>query len=224
MKKIILFSLVLFTFSGCAWFKTAEDKPSHELVSEGMEAFEDRDYRRAIAAFEKLKDWYPFSKYAILAELKIADSHYHLGEYEEAVAAYEEFESLHPRNEAVPYVIFQMGNCYFEQMDSIDRDQGVVRKALETYNRLLKQYPDDPYAAKAQQNIRECQKSLAGHEFYVGLFYYKNKQYEPAVKRFRTVLSDYPDVGIHQKALHYIALCEKFLQKDREKQRPASSR
>ncbi len=217
MKKIILFSLVLFTCSGCAWFKTAEDKPSHELVSEGMEAFEGRDYRKAIASFEKLKDWYPFSKYAILAELKIADSHYHLEEYEEAVSAYEEFESLHPRNEAVPYVIFQIGNCYFEQMDSIDRDQGVVRKALETYNRLVKQYPDDPYAAKAQKNIRECQKSLAGHEFYVGLFYYKNKQYEPAVKRFRTVLSDYPDVGIHQKALHYIALCEKFLQKDKEK-------
>ncbi|MGE0083010.1 MAG: outer membrane protein assembly factor BamD [Desulfococcaceae bacterium] len=219
MKKIILFSLLLFIFSGCAWFRTAEDKPSHELVSEGMEAFEGRDYRKAIASFEKLRDWYPFSKYAILAELKIADSYYHLEEYEEAVSAYEEFESLHPRNEAVPYVIFQTGNCYFEQMDSTDRDQGVVRKALETYNRLVKQYPDDPYAAKALTNIRDCQKSLAGHEFYVGLFYYKNKQYEPAVKRFRTVLSDYPDVGIHQKALHYIGLCEELLRKDKDKKK-----
>ncbi len=215
MKKIILFSFLFFACSGCAWFKTADDKPVHELVGEGMDAFESRDYRKAIASFEKLRDWYPFSKYAILAELKIADSHYHLEEYEEAVASYEEFESLHPRNEAVPYVIFQMGNCYFEQMDSIDRDQGVVRKALETYNRLVKQYPDDPYAAKARKNIRECQKSLAGHEFYVGIFYYKNKQYEPAVKRFRNVLSDYPDVGIHQKALHYIGLCEELLQKDK---------
>jgi len=215
MKKIILFSFLLFLCSGCAWFKTAEDKPVHELVSDGMEAFESRDYRKSIASFEKLRDWYPFSKYAILGELKIADSHYHLKEYEEAVAGYEEFESLHPRNEAVPYVIFQMGNCYFEQMDTIDRDQGVVRKALEIYNRLVKQYPDDPYADKAGKNIRECQKSLAGHEFYVGLFYYKNKQYEPAVKRFRNVLSDYPDVGIHQKALHYIGLCEELLQKDK---------
>jgi outer membrane protein assembly factor BamD len=217
MKKSLYFIFVfLFTLSGCAWFQSAEEKPSQELVSDGMEAFESGDYRKAVESFEKLKDWYPFSKYAILAELKIADSHYYLKEYEEAVYAYEEFESLHPRNEAIPYIIYQIGNCYFEQMDSVDRDQHVVRKALETYRRLIKQYPDDKYAAKARPHIRECLKSLAGHEFYVGMFYYKNKEYKPAIQRFKTVLSDYPDVGIHQKALRYIAICEKLLQEEKK--------
>ena len=50
-----------------------------------MDAYDDGDYKVAIENFQKLKDWYPFSKYAILAELKIADSHYHLEQYEEAV-------------------------------------------------------------------------------------------------------------------------------------------
>jgi outer membrane protein assembly factor BamD len=176
-----------------------------------MNAFESEKYRKAIESFEKLKDWYPFSKYAILAELKIADSFYNLNEYGEAVFAYEEFENLHPRNEAVPYVIFQTGNCYFEQMDTVDRDQAVVQKALDIYKRLIRQYPDDVYAVKAQKNVRECEKSLAGHELYVGIFYYKSRHYKPALSRFKAVLSNYPDVGIHDQALHYITLCEKSL-------------
>lgn len=217
MKKIISLCIIgLFLLSGCSWFHTRDEKSVEELVDEGMNAFESGKYRKAIESFEKLKDWYPFSKYAILAELKIADSFYNLKEYGEAVFAYEEFENLHPRNEAVPYVIFQTGNCYFEQMDTVDRDQAVVQKALDIYKRLIRQFPDDVYAAKAEKNVRECQKSLAGHELYVGIFYYKSKHYKPALSRFKAVLSNYPDVGIHEQALHYIALCEKSLREKAE--------
>ena len=212
MKKLLtLFIISIFVLSGCSWFQTKDEKTVEELVAEGMNAFENGKYRKAIKSFEKLKDWYPFSKYAILAELKIADSFYNLKEYEEAVFTYEEFENLHPKNEAVPYIIFQIGNCYFEQMDTVDRDQTVVQKALDIYKRLIRQFPDDIYAVKAAKHVRECQKSLAGHELYVGIFYYKSKHYKPALSRFKAVLLNYPDVGIHEQALHYIALCEKSL-------------
>ncbi|MFP4031344.1 MAG: outer membrane protein assembly factor BamD [Desulfococcaceae bacterium] len=201
--------LLLVIPAGCAWFQSSVDeKTAEQLVEEGMTAFEDGKYRRAIETFQQLKDWYPFSKYAILAELKLADAHFELKEYEEAIYAYEEFERLHPRNEAVPYVIYRIGSSYIAQMNSIDRDQTAVRKALDTDRRLVRMFPDDPYAEKARNRIKTCQKNLAAHEFYVGMFYYKNDHYAPAMDRFKTVLSDYPDVGIHQKALEYIARCQ----------------
>ena len=218
MKRILLLSLVsLLVFSGCAWFETKEEKPAKELASDGMDHFNDGDYKDSIELFEKLKDWYPFSKYAILAELKIADAHYKLKEYEEAIFAYEEFESLHPRNEAIPYVIYQIGLCYFEQIDTVDRDQTSAQKALVTFQRLKKQYPDNSYTNKTEGKIKKCVKSLAGHEFYVGLFYFKSKHYKAALNRFKSVLSKYPDVGVHQKALQYIVLCEVSLTKEQGK-------
>jgi outer membrane protein assembly factor BamD len=207
--------LLLVIPAGCAWFQSSVDeKTAEQLVAEGMTAFEDGKYRRAIEAFQQLKDWYPFSKYAILAELKLADAHFELKEYEEAIYAYEEFERLHPRNEAVPYVIYRIGSGYIAQMNSIDRDQTAVRKALDTDRRLVRMFPDDPYAEKARNRIKTCQKNLAAHEFYVGMFYYKNDQYAPAMDRFKTVLSDYPDVGIHQRALEYIARCQAHLSEE----------
>ena len=173
-----------------------------------MDAYENGKYQKAIEKFQRLKDNYPFSKYVILAELKIPDAHYKREEYEDAIFAYENFEQLHPRNEAIPYVIYQIGRCYYDQIDTPDRDQTSAQKALETFQRLVKQFPRDQYSTRAAEHIKTAQKSMAGHAYIVGVFYYKSKHYKAALHRFMSIISDYPDVGYHQKAFEYIARCE----------------
>jgi len=217
MKRLIVIGIfVLLVCSGCKSLKQSWDAilgkqsigSAQQLAWDGMDAYEDGDYKDAIEYFQQLKDWYPFSKYAVLAELKIADSHYHLQQYEEAIYAYEEFEKLHPRNEAIPYVLYQIGRCYFDQIGTIDRDQTPARKAYETFRRLDKQFPNDKYARSGAEHLTTCVRSIVGNEYYIGVFYYKSNHYKAALHRFMTVLSDYPDVGYHQKALEYIAKCE----------------
>jgi outer membrane protein assembly factor BamD len=200
--------LALFSLSGCAWFSSKDTRPAHELAKDGMAEYKSGNYTKSIETFERLKDWYPFSKYAILAELKIGDAYYKKDEYEDAVFAYEEFINLHPRNEAVSYVMYQIGRCYFDQVGTVDRDQASTRKALESFKKLVERNPEDPYAKKAIPHIDTCIKSLAGHDLYVGQFYFKSRYYKAALSRFRSVLTDYPDVGLQQKALQYISICE----------------
>jgi outer membrane protein assembly factor BamD len=207
LRVVILLWVTLGLF-GCAWFQTKEEKTAKELAEEGMEAFRDKNYGKTIEAFKKLRDWYPFSEYAILAELKLGDAHYHRKEYEEAISAYEEFEQLHPKNESVPYVVYQIGRCYFDRRQVIDRDQGITRKAVQSLERLIRSYPDSPFARKAKGHLRICNKSLAEHEFYVGMFYYKTQHYKAALERFKTILTSYPDLGVHYQALQHITLCQ----------------
>jgi len=235
MKRTLLLALIAFfiLLQGCAKyyqtmsdvkrtvnsfldFSSEEDLTSQEYVWAGMDAYEEGDYKDAIENFQKLKDYYPFSKYAILAELKLGDSHYHLQQYEDAIFAYEEFEKLHPRNEAIPYVIYQIGLCYFEQIDTIDRDQTNAREALETFQRLQKQFPGNEYSHTAEAHIAESMKSLSGHEYVIGVFYYNTDHYEAALNRFMRVISKYPDVGYHQDSLEYIAKCEASLAEEEE--------
>jgi outer membrane protein assembly factor BamD len=206
-----LISLVIFP--GCSWFQEKDVKSAPELAADGMEEYREGNYRRAIENFEKLRDWYPFDRYAILAELKIADSHYQLKQYDEAVVAYQEFESLHPLNEAIPYVIYQIGLCYYEQITTIDRDQSAARNALMVFERLQKQFPDHQYSKRAGEHIHTCLKSLAGHELYVGKFYFKKKNYKAAMNRFKNIIHEFPDVGIHKEALDYLAMCEMAMAK-----------
>jgi outer membrane protein assembly factor BamD len=217
--------VAVLMLSGCTSLQQQLDKflgvqeggTAQELAWEGMDAYENGKYATAIEKFQKLKDYYPFSKYAILAELKIADSHYQREEYEDAIFEYENFEKLHPRNEAVPYVIYQIGMCYYNRIGTPDRDQTSARKALETFQRLMKQFPRDQYARRSEENINKCQKSLAGHAYLIGVFYYKSKHLQAALHRFMSIISDYPDVGYHQQALEYIAKCEASIAKETSK-------
>lgn len=216
-RSLIGLFAVLFFLMGCSWFQAKEEKSAQEIAAEGMEDFRNGRYDKAIESFKKIKEWYPFSKFAILAELKIADTYFNLKEYEEAIIAYEEFENLHPRNEAIPYVIYQIGLCHFIQIDTIDRDQSSTQKSLDTFNRLIRQFPEDSYAARAREHVKKCLKALAGNEFYVGVFYFKNKHYQAALKRFEAVLVKYPDVGLHFQALQYLAQAKAASQKQADK-------
>jgi outer membrane protein assembly factor BamD len=190
------------------------EKMASELIYDGMENYKDGDYKDALENFQKLQDMYPFHKHAILAELKEADSYYQLGKYDDAVMVYEEFETLHPKNEAIPYVVYQQGLCHFEQIKTPDREQASAYKAIEIFERVKSDYPDTEYGKKADNLIMQCLKSIASHELYVGKFYFKAKNYKAALNRLKRVISNFPDKGTHHEAMLYITECENKLKEE----------
>lgn len=178
---------------------------AHILAQDAQERMDADDYKGAAILWQQLKDQYPYSKFAALAELKLGDAYYLNGKYIEALAAYEDFERLHPENGAVPYALYQQGMCYYMKIHGIDRDQTPTIQTIQTLARLVEMYPDSKYAIMAQARIAEAQHTLAGHEFYIGEFYYNRKDYAAAMNRFRGLLQFYPDSGYHQQALNYIS-------------------
>ncbi len=226
MKKflfILTWALILplmLMLSGCALFETTYEggKSAEELVSEGSSAFVAGEYRQAINAYTDLKDWYPFSKYAILAELKIADAHYALKEYEEAIIAYEEFERMHPKNEAIPYVIFRNGMCWFNRIDTVDRDNTPAKKSMVQFNRLIERFPQSEHVADAKENIGKCLENLSGHELYVADFYMKTEQYKAALKRYEALVENYPGSKESEIALNKIPKCRELATQNNNKE------
>ncbi len=206
MKKFFIAGLVFLLLSGCALFEEDHqmNKNAQQLAAEGAASFMNEDYRDAIKAYTDLKDWYPFSKYAILAELKIADAHFHLEQYPEAIAAYENFEKMHPKNEAVPYIINQIAMCWFNQIDTIDRDATPAKNAMAAFKRLIRVFPDSEYSQEALVHIDACIDNIAGHELYVANFYNKTKKYEAALKRYQYIVENYAGTDQSQIALEKI--------------------
>lgn len=221
LKRFILIQLLLFLFSACSLFGLGGKEPERtpeELMSEGMSEFEDGDYENAVECFQQLKDRYPYSKFAVHAELKLADALFKRKEFEVALEAYIEFEKLHPKNKFIPYVIYQQGMCSFLRMNSIDRDQTNAKNALKEFERLKREFPTDPFALKAQRNIRRCFINLAEYEFYVGNFYFKAGHYLAALRRFEYLITHYPDLGQYEKSLVYIAKCKEKLAEEKSTQ------
>jgi outer membrane protein assembly factor BamD len=213
----LLAGAALLLLAGCApleWLLgKAEEKTPSELMAQAMEDLDRGYYKAASKAFQEIKDRYPYSKFAILAELKMADTLFMQSSYDEAYDAYKEFERLHPTHRAIPYVIYREGMCHYKQMKSIDRDQSPTVKAEEDFGRLVNRFPKNVYAARARMKIRECYASLAQHELYVGRFYFRMKKYRAASIRFRYAIRHYPDVGQYYEALEYLGRCEEKLAK-----------
>ena len=209
MKKYLWFYILLtLIFSACSSIYKIDERTAVELSEQGNKDFKNKDFQDAIKAFEKLCDWYPYNTLKIDAEFKIAESYYKLKKYDDAIEAYTTFEELHPKNEKIPYILFQIGLCSFEQITTNDRDQGATKKALNTFLRLKKEYPDNKFVVEVNKKIDFCLLRLVSHEIYVGKFYFKSKHYKSALSRFKGILKNYPDAGLNDEVSNYISLCK----------------
>ncbi len=197
---------LLLAASGCALFGRSEMRINtpEALYERGVEYYQKEKYTKAIETFQRVKEEYPLSKYALMAELGIADSYFSDGLFAEAEMNYSEFINLHPTNPNIPYVIYQLGMCHYRQMLSIDRDPIETVRARKQFERILTQFPSSKFAPLADQKLRECRQRLAEHEFYVGHFYFKSNHYKAALKRFETVAREYSNLGLDYKVNHYI--------------------
>ena len=186
--------------SGAGGPQTADD-----LATEGMTEFNNGNYSAALKRFAEIKDRFPFSDVAPLAELKAADSNFYMDKFTEAKTMYEEFESNHPTNEAVPYVLFQIGMCYYQQIGTYDRDPGNADNAVQAFERLNRSYPKSPYFVEASARIRAARDFLAQHEFYVATFYVRTEEDKQAEGRLEYLLTTYPEASVRPQATELLA-------------------
>ncbi len=216
MFLILLIGLgaVSMVLASCSYFKTKPELTAEENYTKGTEAFNNESYQNAIPYFQKILENYPFSKYAVPSELKIAESYFLDKKYMEAVVHLQGFEELHPTNENIPYVLWMKEVSYFKQSSTIDRDTTSLENAQREFLKLESRFPDNPYTKKGEEVSREVREKLARHDFYVAKFYYRDARYEPAIRRLDRLLNDYPDLDFRDRALYYLGKSYFFLKED----------
>ncbi|KPK28653.1 MAG: hypothetical protein AMJ61_01650 [Desulfobacterales bacterium SG8_35_2] len=204
----LLTFLLILPLAGCSkekffsslGFRASSPDTAENLALKGLDYYSHGKYDKAKRSFETLLNQYPFSDYSLLAELKTADSNFYLENYEEALLQYKDFEEHHPTNEAIPYVMFQMAMCYYNQIDTIDRDTSTATNAIYSFSRLLRTFPNSAYTEEAQARVMAARNFLANHEYYVASFYERTYAYEEAKGRLEYLLRQYPDTNIAPKA------------------------
>jgi outer membrane protein assembly factor BamD len=203
--------LIVLFLGGCGlWKKQDMGRGTPEgLYRQGHEDYQAGRYLKAVDSFRRLKEEYPLSQLTIMAELGIADSYFSAKEYGDAEMAYGDFLNLHPLNENLPYVIYQLGMVHYLQMSEIDRDQTETLMAKKEFERLVARFPKSKFSFLAEKMIRDCNLLLGEHEFYVGQLYFKMKQYRAALRRFEGITKNYANIGLDYKANFFIAETKK---------------
>ena len=163
----------------------------------------DERYEEAVQQFSEVKNKHPYSRFAVQAELRIADVHYDREAFVEAQNAYQTFKELHPKHAQIAYVTFRLGLSYYKQLPStIDRDLSLAEKAILFFDEVTNSYPNSEFAQQAKEKKTECSVMLAKKELYIARFYVKKELFDSAQHRFETVMKKYAGLGLDQEALY----------------------
>jgi outer membrane protein assembly factor BamD len=202
--------LLLLLLAGCGGGQVAEqvpDQPPEELYRQAQALLDDADYQAAGKAFEEVERQHPYSQWATRGQLMAAYAYYEANRYDDAVAAAERYIDLHPGSRDVPYAYYMVGQSYYEQISDVGRDQEMTRKALDSFNELIRRFPQSSYAADAKLKVDLVQDHLAGKEMEVGRYYQRRQLWLAGINRFQKVVEDYQTTTHVPEALHRLTEC-----------------
>jgi outer membrane protein assembly factor BamD len=175
---------------------TEDAKRAYEAA---MDQFNAHDWIDAQAAMREVKRKYSYSKYARLAELRIADADLEQEKFPEAIHEYKEFVHAHRADtENVAYARSKIAEATFSEIpDSFlmpaleQRDQAAVIDAYKELREFVADYPTGTETTHIRQLLAQVTGYLVRHELYVARFYLKKDNYEATIARIQYALKNY---------------------------------
>lgn len=193
----------------------AED--AKRAYDKAMESFDAHDWEDARALFKELKKKYSYSRYARLAELRLADTDAASEKLGDAIAGYKSFVHDHRLDPEVPYARYRVCKGLFEQMGDggfllpplEERDQGTTADAYRELSSFAKDYPTGPYTTQTRYMLTVITARLVRHELYVAKFYLRRDQFPAAIARAEYALRTYGGSGLEPETI--VLLGETYL-------------
>jgi outer membrane protein assembly factor BamD len=224
LSKGLLSVVVAFALtSGCAQSApaahpgtlqyTEEARASYEVA---LQYFEDRDWEEAEKQFNKVRSDYAQSRYARLAELRLADIKFERDQLPEAVTAYKAFAQTRRLDPGIAYAQYRVCRALYLQIsDTIllppqeERDLAQTTDAYNELARFKKENPNTDWDTEIDFMLLDVTGRLARHELYVARFYLRRDNFEAAAARARHALNSFANSGLEPEAL--VLLGETYL-------------
>lgn len=187
------------------------DNPAEYAYDLAEYRFERKDFDYARALFQGVQQDHPYSLYATLAELRVADTHFRERSYLASAAAYRRFIQLHPRHERVSYAAYKVVHSYGKMMPrgnfllpaTWERDRIDAERARRAAQSFMENYSTTEYADEVQEILVDASDRLAAYELYAAEFYMDRRHRQPiaTVRRTQTLLDLYPESSLIPEAL-----------------------
>ncbi|GIX21586.1 MAG: hypothetical protein KatS3mg121_0369 [Gammaproteobacteria bacterium] len=213
MKLRLLVLLALGLLAACGGKEldlvTAEED-AQQLYERARGHLDGARFEQAIRYFKLLETRYPFSPYALQAQLDLAYAYLLYGQTEKAIAEAERFIRFNPTHPQVAYAYYLKGVAAFGRRRAFegwfprnpaDYDKKPLEEAFATFKQLVERHPNSPYAADAYRRMVYLANLLARHELEVARFYAGHGAWIAAANRITYLLEHFPRSPSAREAL-----------------------
>lgn len=212
MKYLVAAATLSLALAGCSSSKDeVPDSPPAEIYATAQQKLQDGNFKAAITQLEALDNRYPFGPYSQQVQLDLIYAYYKNADLPLAQATIDRFIRLNPTHPNIDYVLYMRGLTDmalddsalqgFFGVDRSDRDPQHAQNAFKDFSRLVKNYPNSPYANDATKRMIFLTDRLAKFELAVAQFYTKRGAYVAVVNRVNVMLVDYPDTQATRQGL-----------------------
>jgi outer membrane protein assembly factor BamD len=196
IAALLLLPVILLPVAGCARNKVKGDtayvaRDVNTLYSLAKSKLDNGEYEAAAKLFDEVERQHPYSVWARRAQLMSSFSYYMAQKYPDAVSSAQRFLTIHPGNKDAPYAEYLVAMSYYQQIEDVSRDQKITQQASDSFNELIRRYPQSRYASDARLKLDLINDHLAGKEMEIGRFYERSGNWLAATIRFRTVIDKY---------------------------------
>ncbi|MEO8877227.1 MAG: outer membrane protein assembly factor BamD [Polyangiaceae bacterium] len=206
MRKLFLGSLVLAMAISAAACEPPPAKTSLNYTADAKKSYEDamldfnaHNWIESQTLMREVKRKYSYSKYARLAELRIADADFEQEKYAEAIHEFKDFVHDHRSDAAeISYARSRIAEAEYKQInDSFilpaveERDQEATSDAYKELKSFLHDYPEAKESHHICDLLDDVTLRLVRHEMYVAKFYLNKDNFDAAVFRLQYALRNY---------------------------------
>jgi outer membrane protein assembly factor BamD len=204
LRALVLGTLLVAPLAGCEATPAARSSLNYtadakRAYDEAMEEFNAKNWIEAQSAMREVKKKYSYSRYARLAELRIADADFEQEKFAEAIRGYKQFVHDHRSDtDEVAYARSRVAEAQYKEISESfllpaveERDQASAVEAYRELKSFIQDYPDAKDTRRMCELLEDVTTKLVKHEIYVARFYLARDNFEGAVARLQYALRNY---------------------------------
>jgi len=143
----------------------------------------------------------PYSDYAPLAMMSVAQGQAYLKNPEEAMDALDRMINSYPQSVLAPDAYLSLGKAHASLVEGAYYDQASTRDSITYYEDFMILFPSDNNVALAEKGLTEMKEVLADSKMKIADFYFfKRDNYKAARVFYNEAITVYPDSEIAAKA------------------------
>ena len=176
--------------------------------NEALKSFRAKEWDDAKALFGEIKKLFPYTRYARLAELRLADIDFEQEKFSESITGYREFVQNHKNDPDIEYARYRITKALFRDIDDTiflppqeERDQATASEAYKEIRSYLRDYPKTRYLREETYMFEVVVGRLVRHELFVARYYLRADNFPAAVARVDHAVKAYPGSNLEPEAL-----------------------
>ncbi len=204
MKKLALILILAVLLGSCAEYHKVLNKGKNtEKYQLAVDMYEKKDYKKAIALFEKIMGPYANKPQMERIQFMISDCYFQTENYTMASYYFSKFITNYPESTKVQEAAYFSAKSYYLASPRYSRDQEDTYKALTAYQNFIDKYPQSDLIEEANKDYAELNRKLQFKDFEIARQYYHTERYNAAIQAFETFNEDHLGSEFKEETYYY---------------------